>query len=408
MTTQSVAGAGFPVTPVVGTGIFALAGIGLLAADQSALGVFACLVGFAVSVPLWLREVSGRERHWQARMSAAASASTAAAAATPSMAPSLSRLQSEWCTGMEHKVGAARNQVESAANDIGHVLSQIRDRVQDLSRMASEAGDAMGASGSGVAENVGGTLNDMLGSINQSLEEKVSMFNEVRGFVTATDELARMASSVEELAAKTNLLALNAAIEAARAGEEGRGFSIVADEVRKLSMLSAETGQQIRQRVADISAAARRAGEGADRMQGADAHLLQNAQATVAQVVQSFSRAADPLQTSARQMAEQADQISRDLEHADASLGFQADVGSVLAAIDSSVQALRGQIAAGGDIDVSAIVRPLNERSYSPPLARPRASSPAASFSVAPARAPASSLSSGGASSGGGMDITLF
>ena len=86
MTTQSAAGAGFPVTPVVGTGIFAIAGIGLLAADQAALGVFACLVGFAASVPLWLRELSGRERHWQARMSAAASASTAAATVPSRMA----------------------------------------------------------------------------------------------------------------------------------------------------------------------------------------------------------------------------------------------------------------------------------------------------------------------------------
>jgi len=83
-----------------------------------------------------------------------------------------------------------------------------------------------------------------------------------------------MATSVEELAAKTNLLALNAAIEAARAGEEGRGFSIVADEVRKLSMLSAETGLKIRERVQDISAAARRAGDGASKMEASDSQML--------------------------------------------------------------------------------------------------------------------------------------
>lgn len=410
MTTKTAAGPGFPALPVLCTGAFALAGIGLLAAEQAAFGVLACLLGLAASLPLWLREMAGRERAFNAQLSSVAAASAAQAAASPALPASLSRLHSDWCPSMATQLGAARNQVDSAANDIGHVLGQIRERIGDLSRMAGQSADSMGSSGSGVAESVGTTLHQMLDSIQQSLSEKTAMFDEVRGFVTSTDELARMASSVEELAAKTNLLALNAAIEAARAGEEGRGFSIVADEVRKLSMLSAETGQQIRQRVADISAAARRAGEGADRMQGSDSRLLQNAQSTVAEVVQTFSHAAEPLQGTARQMADQAEQLARDLDQVDSALGFQSDVGAVLAAIDNSVQALRGQIASGGDLDVSAIVRPLNERSYSPPAARshaPARSSSSASFAAPASRAPAASTAGGGGG-GGGVDITFF
>lgn len=404
MTTQSAAGARFPALPVASAGIAAVAGLALLALEQPAPGALACLAGLAVSVPLWLREMTLRERQWQTRISGALAEQAAQAAANKRKTPDLSRLQADWFPGMGQQLMVARNQVESAANDVGHALDQVRQHLEGVARQAAEAADAMGSSGSGVAQDVGSRLNSMLDSIHQSLSEKVAMFNEVRGFVSATDELARMASSVEELAAKTNLLALNAAIEAARAGEEGRGFSIVADEVRKLSMLSAETGQQIRQRVADISAAARRAGEGADRMQGSDTALLQHAQQTVGDVVDSFSRAAQPLERSAREMAGQAGQMVQEVDQAQSALGFQSDVSAVLQAMDNSLQALCGQVAAGQDIDVGSLMRPLSDRTAMPVHRTSAAASrrPAAAVPTArPAAAPA-----GG--SNGGVDITFF
>lgn len=406
MTNATTAGPAFPALPVGITGLAAIAGGGLLAANQPALGVFVCLLGMGLTVLLWMRELSAREQQLMTKISQVSAAATAAAqAAAPAI--DLARLKNDWVSGMEGQLSAARNQVESAANDLSHALGQARDRLQELGRLQGESGDSMNASGAGVAAQVQNSLSDMLGSINRSLEEKTAMFDEVRGFVNATDELARMASSVEELAAKTNLLALNAAIEAARAGEEGRGFSIVADEVRKLSMLSAETGQQIRQRVADISAAARRAGEGADRMQGSDAKLLNHAQATVSEVVDSFARAAEPLQATARSLSEQVERIAGDIDQAESGLGFQNDVATALAAVDNSLQAFRGQLAAGGDIDVGALVRPLNERSFAP-AHRPAA--PVSRASAAPSRPAPSAAPAAGASggSGGGLDITFF
>jgi len=279
----------------------------------------------------------------------------------------LRKVGSVWVPTLENQLNTANKQMEQGIVSLTEAFGDIHSKLNDIVKTATQAADVLGASGSGqggLAGEVSHSLTGMLDAFKQSLHEKAEMFKEVKGFISSTDELKKMATSVEELAAKTNLLALNAAIEAARAGEEGRGFSIVADEVRKLSMLSAETGLKIRERVQDISSAARRAGDGAVRMEASDQHMLNHANTTVASVVTQFHAVTEPLETASQQIIHNTQVVSSSLNNAVVHFQFQDRVSQIVGHVCDSLEHLKSQTEEGLlGLDVQALMTDL-EKNY--------------------------------------------
>jgi methyl-accepting chemotaxis protein-2 (aspartate sensor receptor) len=86
---------------------------------------------------------------------------------------------------------------------------------------------------------------------------------------------------IDGIAFQTNILALNAAVEAARAGEQGRGFAVVAAEVRMLAQRSAAAAREIKELI-----------ENSVAQVGAGSRLVDNAGATIQEVVDSVGRVA--------------------------------------------------------------------------------------------------------------------
>lgn len=256
----------------------------------------------------------------------------------------------DWLPTLNVQLTTANRQMEDGIVCLTEAFGGLHQQLNGIVSQASEAVNVLGGTThheGGLAVSVSRELDNMLTQIRSSMQDKLSLMNEVRGFINSTDELARMAESVEKLAAKTNLLALNAAIEAARAGENGRGFSIVADEVRKLSMLSADTGVRIRERVQAISQAAKNASDGAGRIQASDESLLGNAEHTVERVVQQFDLAAKPLKKVSEDIVASTRRVSGSLNDAVVHFQFQDRVSQILGHVQTSLGVLKTQLEQG-------------------------------------------------------------
>ena len=148
----------------------------------------------------------------------------------------------------------------SAMEELTATVKQNADSAREANALAATASDVARKGGDVVSQVVG-----TMGEIN-----------------TSANKISDIIGVIDGIAFQTNILALNAAVEAARAGEQGRGFAVVASEVRNLAQRSAAAAKEIKVLI----------GDSVDKV-GVGAKLVDQAGATMEQVVSSIRRVTD-------------------------------------------------------------------------------------------------------------------
>ena len=177
---------------------------------------------------------------------------------------------------------------EAQASALEQTTSSIEALAQAVKHNAGNARQAqqLALSASDVALRGGDVVSqvvDTMGAINNSSKKIVDIIGVIDG-----------------IAFQTNILALNAAVEAARAGEQGRGFAVVASEVRNLAQRSSAAAKEIKDLIDDSVQSV-----------DAGAQLVNQAGATMTEVVDSVRRVTDIISDISAASQEQTDGIAQ-------------------------------------------------------------------------------------------------
>jgi methyl-accepting chemotaxis protein len=166
----------------------------------------------------------------------------------------------------------------SSMEELTSTVKQNADNARQANQMAASASEVAGRGGEVVAKVV-----ETMSSINDSSKKIVDIIGVIDG-----------------IAFQTNILALNAAVEAARAGEQGRGFAVVATEVRNLAQRSAAAAKEIKTLI----------GDSVDKVDNG-AKLVDQAGATMSEIVESVKRVTDIMSEITAASAEQTEGIEQ-------------------------------------------------------------------------------------------------
>ena len=196
------------------------------------------------------------------------------------MASALGRVVSQVRQSTD-SIATASAEIASGNHDLSVRTEQTSSNLQQTASAMDQFASTIGQSASSAQQAsslaVGASAVAQRGG--EVVAQVVSTMHDIHH---SSQKIADIIGVIDGIAFQTNILALNAAVEAARAGEQGRGFAVVASEVRSLAGRSAAAAREIKQLI----------GTSVDKVQ-AGSRLVEDAGATMQEIVQSVQRVTD-------------------------------------------------------------------------------------------------------------------
>jgi methyl-accepting chemotaxis protein len=159
------------------------------------------------------------------------------------------------------EIVASTTQLTGAASETAASVTQTSTTVAEV-RQTAELSNQKARSVAESAQNAAqvsqtgrAATEEALGGMKRIRQQMDSIADSMVRLSEQTQAISQIISTVDDLAAQSNILAVNAAIEAAKAGEQGKGFAVVAREVKNLAEQSKQATNQVRAILHDIQRA---------------------------------------------------------------------------------------------------------------------------------------------------------